>query len=127
MLKNNVYLAGPMRGITNFNFPAFHKAASLLRQMGYKVFNPAEKDEKKHGKSISQSKTGNLKDAESKGFSLREALAADTRYICLKADIVALLPDWEKSKGAVAERALARALGHRIFEIDREFNYKEVR
>lgn len=110
----NIYLAGPMQGIKDFNFPAFRKAASLLRRKGHIVFNPAEKDEQKHGKDISKSKTGDLKDAESKGFSLREALAADTQYIALEADAVALLPGWENSKGAQAEWALARALGHKI-------------
>lgn len=94
--------------------------------MGYVVFNPAEKDEKKHGKSISKSQTGDLKDAEKKGFSLREALASDTRYICLKADIIAMLPGWKSSKGACAERALAHALGHRVFEFDQQFNFREV-
>ena len=45
------------------------------------------------------------------GFSLREALAADTQYIALVADAIALLPGWEKSAGANAEMALAHALG----------------
>lgn len=36
------YLAGPMTGYANFNFDAFHGAAKILRQQGYKVINPAE-------------------------------------------------------------------------------------
>ena len=107
----NIYLAGPMRGYPNFNFPAFHTAASKLRSEGYTVFNPAEKDEKEYGKDISISPTGNLKTAERKGFSLRKALGMDTAYICAKADAVALLPGWSESKGACAEKALAEALG----------------
>ena len=103
-----------MQGIKDFNFPSFKTAALLLRAQGHTVFNPAEKDEQKHGTTISESKTGDLKDAEAKGFSLREALAADTQYIALEADAVALLPGWENSKGAQAEWALARALGHKL-------------
>ncbi len=59
--------------------------------------------------------TGSIATAAKKvGFSLREALYADTKYICLHADTIALLPGWKKSAGANAERALAKALGHKI-------------
>ena len=107
----NYYLAGPMRGLPKFNFPAFMAAAASLRKKGHKVFNPAERDIKVHGKDIASSPTGNIKTAERKGFNLRKALAADLKYICLKADTVVLLPGWETSKGAKAEKATADALG----------------
>lgn len=107
----NLYLAGPMRGIKDFNFPAFHKAADALRLQGHNVFNPAERDEMVHGKDVGKSETGDLGEATQKGFSLREALAADTAWICLQADGIAMLPGWENSKGARAEKALAEALG----------------
>ena len=97
------YLAGPMRGIPNFNFPAFFEAEEFLVSLGHTVFNPARRDEEQYGKEVSNSPDGNLEDVASAGFSLREALAADTRYICLEADAIALLPDWECSKGATAE------------------------
>jgi hypothetical protein len=106
-----------MRGIPEFNFPAFHKAAGWLRQQGHEVFNPAERDEKAHGKGVNQSPTGDLKDIEHTGFNLREALYADMTYICLTADGIALLPGWETSKGATAERATAVALGLEVIEI----------
>lgn len=110
----NVYLAGPMRGIPKFNFPAFMEAAEVLRKQGHKVFNPAERDLDKYDESVLNSPTGNLGTAEKRGFNLREALAADLRYVCLKADAVVLLPGWEKSKGATAERATAEVLGLEI-------------
>jgi len=107
----NVYIAGPMRGIRDFNFHQFHAAATALRQLGHTVFNPAERDEKEYGADVSKSATGDLADAEARGFSLRRALAADTAWICEHADAIALLPGWMDSKGAKAELALAQALG----------------
>ena len=44
-----LYLAGPMSGIKDFNFPAFNEAAEHLRKLGYEVFNPAEDDVERDG------------------------------------------------------------------------------
>lgn len=114
-----VYLAGPMRDIPKFNFPAFHHAAKRLRAMGFEVFSPAEKDIERHGKDISESNhTGSEALAEKDhGFSLRVALGDDLAWICAHADAIALLPGWENSKGAKAERATASALGLEIIEL----------
>ncbi|MGB3485339.1 MAG: DUF4406 domain-containing protein [Mycobacterium sp.] len=49
-----IYVAGPMRGIPEFNFPAFHAAAAKLRADGHHVFNPAERDIETHGVDISK-------------------------------------------------------------------------
>lgn len=108
-----VYLAGPMRGIAEFNFPVFFAAAFLLRSKGHEVFNPAERDNEHHGTDISKGNaTGDEAQAvQQHGFSLRGALAADLAYICNHADAIALLPGWERSKGVAAELATARALG----------------
>lgn len=110
-----VYLAGPMTGIPYFNFPAFRAAAEKLRAEGHEVFNPVEADIARHnGVDVSiGNHTGDARMLrEHHSFSLREALAEDVAYICLKADAIALLPGWENSKGARAEHALASALGH---------------
>lgn len=112
-----VYLAGPMTGIPNFNFPAFNKATAILRAEGHKVFNPAERDIERHGGvdiSADNSTGDTALAAKTHGFSLREALADDTAFICREADAIAMLPGWENSKGARAEHALAFALGHTI-------------
>ena len=124
--KKVIYLAGPMQGIAEFNFPAFHQAAAYLRNFGHEVFSPAEKDIERHnGTDISKGNTtGCIKESEHKhGFSLRQALADDTEFICLEANAIALLPGWEHSKGAFAEWALAKALGHEImYLVAEEYN-----
>lgn len=111
-----IYLAGPMRGIAEFNFPAFHKAAAELRQEGHTVFSPAEKDNERHGTDISKGNPTGSEEHASKqhGFSLREALGLDLDFICREADMIALLPGWEFSRGAAAEHATALALGLKV-------------
>lgn len=108
-----VYVAGPMRGIPHFNFPAFDAATAQLRRRGHTVFNPAEHDRETHGEDFAD---GNLNGSEedasqTHGFNLREALLADLTWIAQNADAIAVLDGWENSKGANAEVALARALG----------------
>lgn len=112
MNAKRVYLSGPMSGLPEFNFPAFHKYAAELRSKGYTVFSPAEKDNERFGKDISKGNlTGDPKQAvEEHGFSLREALAEDLAFICREADAIALMPGWDKSKGATAEYYVAIAL-----------------
>lgn len=108
-----IYLAGPMRGIPEFNFPAFNAASARLRSEGHEVFNPAERDNAHHGTDISKGNAAGCEEIAAKehGFDLRVALGEDLAYICAHADAVAVLPGWEKSKGAQAEVATAKALG----------------
>lgn len=111
-----IYLAGPMRGISEFNFPAFHAAAAELRAQGHEVFSPAERDNERHGTNIS---VGNLTGSEEyaskqHGFSLREALGDDLAFITAHAEAIALLPGWEFSKGVAAEKSTAEALGLKV-------------
>jgi hypothetical protein len=125
--KQKLYLAGPMRGIALFNYPAFEKAAATLRADGYYVFNPAEADIVRTGKDAGDlSPSGDLAEAQAKGFDLRAALCEDLTFVCKEADGIALLPGWEKSKGATAEHATAVALGLNViylFEDDGKFYY----
>ena len=102
-----VYLAGPMRGIPESNYPAFKEAAAKLRAEGHIVFSPVDWDMINHGPDGCHSET----------FDLRNALAADLEWICIEAEAVAMLPGWQNSKGATAERAAALAIGLEIFEL----------
>jgi hypothetical protein len=115
-----VYLAGPMRGIAEFNFPAFHAYATQLRAQGHEVFSPAEKDNERHGTDISKNNpTGSEHVAvKDHGFNLREALCIDLTFICHHADAVAVMPGWENSKGAKVEKATAEALGLQIIYLE---------
>lgn len=115
-----IYIAGPMRGIPNFNFPAFFGAEADLIKLGHEVFNPAARDNLRHGVDIGAGNhTGSVEQAaQEHGFNLRDALAHDLKYICREADGIALLPGWEKSKGAVAEKSAAEALGLHVIYLE---------
>jgi Domain of unknown function (DUF4406) len=120
--KMKIYLAGPMRGIPEFNFPAFFAATAEMRANGHEVFNPAERDNLRHGTDISKGNaTGDEGLAACEfGFSLREALGSDLAWICSYAEAIVLLPGWRNSRGAKAERAVGIALGLTIIDLTEE-------
>lgn len=104
--KGTVYLAGPMRGYEHFNFPAFDEAAKVLReQHRYEVISPAERD-RESGFDETQNSL--------EGFDLAEALVWDLTAIAQRCDGIVLLPGWEDSAGARAEKATAEALGKSV-------------
>ena len=120
-----VYLAGPMSGIPEFNFPAFHAAAAKLRAEGHEVFNPAEKDIERVGRDFSKDyPTGDAVQLAWDGvLTKRECLATDTNWICKHAEAIALLPGWLNSTGACAEVALAKALGLQVLVLAESFDF----
>lgn len=95
-----IYLAGPMAGYPERNYPAFMRAAKALRDLGYEVYNPAEYEANERFKG----------QEDRSEFPLREAFTEYTNYILNRADIIALLPGHENSVGASAELALARVV-----------------
>jgi hypothetical protein len=99
-----VYIAGPMSGIPEFNFPAFRAAAIDLRAQGYDVVNPAELDEN----DVLPDGTA----AHPWSFYLRRDLQA-----LLDCDAIYLLPGWQDSRGASLEAHVAEVLGMHITEI----------
>ena len=91
-----VYIAGPMRGIAEHNYPAFHAAAASLRAKGHEVISPAEIN------------------ADWANYD-----QAGLYRICLKRDIhelvecdaIYMLPGWHDSRGARVERHIAQTMG----------------
>jgi hypothetical protein len=117
-----VYLAGPMRGKPNFNFPAFDYAAAKLREDGHEVFSPADKDRECIGAENFINPTGDEdKLAAITNYTIRDALGNDLAWICKEAEAIALLPGWENSTGANAERATGIAIGATIIILGRNY------
>ena len=86
-----VYLAGPMTGLPELNFPAFTQEAERLRDEGLQVLNPAD-----HG----------IVDGADWADYLRHDIAG-----LASCERIHLLRGWTKSKGACLEMTIAKALG----------------
>lgn len=89
-----IYIAGPMTGLPDLNFPAFNAAADELRNQGWHVENPAA-----HGVID--------------GAQWEDYLAYDITRLGTCGAIY-LLPGWEKSKGATLEAHIAKMLGLQV-------------
>ena len=113
-----LYLAGPMRDVAYFNFPAFKAAAEDLRECGYFVFSPVERDIERCGADPSNPTGCPIQAEKEYGLTIRECLAEDLGWICRTATAVVVLPGWENSKGAQAEVHTARALGIPVMTLD---------
>lgn len=88
---NRLYIAGPMTGYAESNYPAFNAVADALRDVGYEVINPAE--------------FGN----DNGRTSYVDLLRNDLRAL-LDCDGVAALDNWWESVGARNEIQVAGTL-----------------
>lgn len=86
-----LYVCGPMTGMPELNFPAFHAAAKRLREAGFEVVNPAELN-------------------PDPGASWLACMRRDVQHLAL-CDGVATLDGWQNSRGARVEVGLAEGLG----------------
>ena len=91
-----VYIAGPMTGLPEFNYPAFNRAADALCAKGYHVENPAANPVPPCGTW--------------KGY-MRMAITQ-----LVTCDTVVLLPGWSDSKGAKVEHQLALDLDLQVLD-----------
>lgn len=94
-----VYIAGPMSGLPEHNFPAFHAAAEELAAAGFPVvLDPARY-------------------APEPSFTWADYMRRALPDV-LRAELVAVLPGWYRSRGACLEIFLARTLGVPCRHID---------
>lgn len=97
-----IYIAGPMTGLPEWNFPAFHAAAARLRARGWEVVNPAEEFE---GKT----------DLPYRAYVERDLEQLRT------VDALAVLDGWDgqDARGSVWEWGVAvKLLGLPVFDVD---------
>lgn len=107
------YIGGPMRGIAEYNFPAFFDCEEHLRRQGYTdTFNPARRDQTE---GLEWWGLTGTEDLAALGFELSTAMAADLDFIVNRAKWIILLPGWSKSSGALHEKATADILGIPVY------------
>lgn len=93
-MKKKIYIAGPMSGLPEMNFPAFHAEATWLRAMGNEVVNPAEIN-------------------PDQGAKWEDCMRADIAQL-VTCDRIHMLPGWTRSRGATLEYHIALSLSMEI-------------
>jgi hypothetical protein len=105
-LTPKCYVSGPMRGIPRYNYDSFKAATKLLREAGWEVFSPQEKDE---NLGIDPPEDG-VTDLSLVALSIGD----DLKAIC-KSNAVFVLPGWEWSEGALLEVEVAHRIGVPVY------------
>ncbi|SDX13948.1 protein of unknown function [Variovorax sp. YR634] len=95
-----IYIAGPMTGKPELNFPLFHREAARLRAEGFEVANPTE---------INPDPTA--------GWVA--CMRADIKEL-VDCDAILMLPGWEWSEGASTEHYIAQKLKMRVIYLQAE-------
>lgn len=110
-MERTLYIAGPMSGLPEYNYPAFNYAAGELRVAGFEVENPA--DNTIESEDYHDWVVGRLRDGLGVAHHLRAGLAQ-----LLRCDGVAVLEDWWLSGGARWEVTTAGILGLPVRSVD---------
>ncbi len=108
-----VYLAGPMRGHYRYNYRTFDEAKEMLEKGGRnRVINPVDLDREDGFAPETLPEDTDWAEAP-EGFNLKDIAERALRSVRC-ADVICMLPGWEKSAGARAEKANAEWLGIRV-------------
>lgn len=93
-INRKIYIAGPMSGYTEHNFPAFEQAAKELRAKGYQVVSPHE--------------------IENDQNDWYQCMRDDIKQL-VDCDTIYLLDGWWTSRGATLEKNIADGLDMEVW------------
>ena len=100
-----IYIAGPMSGKEDWNFPAFFETETQLKMLGHEVINPARND----GENV-EAALISAGSPERPNNSWSYYMKRDLPNV-LSVDAVCVLPGWQSSKGASLEVYVAEEVG----------------
>lgn len=100
------YLAGPMTGLPEFNFPQFASAKADLEEIGFEILSPHTID---HGET-----------PETLGKLHYSVYLRAGFKMLLECQGIILLPNWTRSRGAQAEFNLAVSLDMAVMQYEPE-------
>lgn len=91
--KEVAFISGPMTGLPNYNYDEFFRVEELLKELGYRVINPA-------------------RIGVQDGWEWRDYMKAGlVQLLQEEVDFVVALDGYENSKGAKLEMHIAKELG----------------
>lgn len=98
------YLAGPMTGLPDYNYPAFEAVAETLRARGLEVYSPHEV-----GKHLTESERTEMGRAHWLRLNFRGLLSCGG---------LVLMPGWETAPGAISELNMALDLNMEVWVLN---------
>ena len=104
--EEQIYIAGPMTGHRYYNVHAFERAQRKWRIKGYEVITPFDTNsvvwQREYERDFDP-----FRDVCEYGDPLLREMWKENINALLDADLLVFLDGWEKSKGALIERAIA--------------------
>lgn len=116
-----IYIAGPMTGYEQWNFPAFFDAEEKLIALGHEVINPAHNDGPDLGLALESAGT-----PERPNHTWAWYMKRDLPHV-LEADALCVLSGWQDSKGASLEVHVANSIGLPIYVLQEDKLIPRVR
>lgn len=131
------YLAGPMTGRPQYNYPLFDRVAGALREKGLDIVSPAEMDDDAVRAEAMASTDGIMPETNKvSGETWGDFLARDVKLIADELDAIILLPEWETSRGARLEAFVSLSVnnpvslwreGNDLLEVSASYVIDEIR
>lgn len=104
-----IYLAGPMSGMPDHNFPAFDAARDLIKGLGHSVVSPPDLARKT---PMPYGVNGYISPEVKQAYMLLDCVDM------LDCDAVVVLPQWMQSSGARCEVLVATQCGIPVYALD---------